>query len=372
MQKKSHISYKTIITIVLVGAFLFNPLFGQTVSPQLLCCFIFSDAESTWLTVGAVILGIVAIQKIFDAINPQLKPPENVVTSFICNYIKDENGYTVNDENSYFTRERCVGIKNEFRVGVDEKITFAGRISNSNELLSEIAVKIWTPSGIMLEKVSRRLGNLTGRSQCLHPTRNVVELYNKGGAGKWVAKWYISDRTETIDTFVINGPIIIPDSRPVSTPKWESPRILSCQNINKICLNASSDELYNCLMEELVNYGPWKVVTRTELDTVLREQDLQFGRRFDQATAVRIGRLLGADAIIEAHRNGDYKGILRILDVQEGTYLEFRNIVTSQYRSNNDKWLAYSMIPYLLEHQITEKDRNGDIYGLKWCVSTKK
>jgi hypothetical protein len=356
---------------MLVGTIFLNPLFGQTVSTQLLC-FLFTknDNSMDWFYVGAVILGIVAIQKIVEAIRPELKPPEPSVTSLICNYIKNENGYEDNNESSYFTRDRCVGIKNEFRVGVDQNITFAGRTNNaSNQYLSEFALKIWTPSGIMLEKVSRSLGNITGHSQCLHPSRNVEQLYNKGGEGKWVAKWYISDRTQSVDTFIIKGPIIPPPPPP---PKWNTPKILSYRNINKICLNASSDELYNYLMEELVHYGPWKVVTRTELDKVLKEQDLQFGSRFDQTTSVRIGKLLGADVIIEAHRNGDYKGILRILDVQEGTYLEFVNIKTSRYRSNNDEWLTYSMIPYLLEHQITEKDKNGDIYSLTKRASSKK
>ncbi len=52
------------------------------------------------------------------------------------------------------------------------------------------------------------------------------------------------------------------------------------------------------LVTELVENGTYVVLEREQLDRVLAEQDLQQSGRVDPATAVRVGKLLGAEAIV--------------------------------------------------------------------------
>ncbi len=52
------------------------------------------------------------------------------------------------------------------------------------------------------------------------------------------------------------------------------------------------------LVTELVENGTYVVVERDALDRVLAEQNLQQSGRVDPATAVRVGQVLGAEAIV--------------------------------------------------------------------------
>jgi curli biogenesis system outer membrane secretion channel CsgG len=52
------------------------------------------------------------------------------------------------------------------------------------------------------------------------------------------------------------------------------------------------------LVTELVENGTYVVLEREQLDRVLAEQDLQQSGRVDPATAVRVGQMLGAEAIV--------------------------------------------------------------------------
>ncbi|MCX7603681.1 MAG: CsgG/HfaB family protein, partial [Bryobacteraceae bacterium] len=52
------------------------------------------------------------------------------------------------------------------------------------------------------------------------------------------------------------------------------------------------------LVEELVKGGSYSVIERKALDKILAEQNFSNSDRADPATAARIGRLLGVDAII--------------------------------------------------------------------------
>ncbi len=56
--------------------------------------------------------------------------------------------------------------------------------------------------------------------------------------------------------------------------------------------------LSNLLVHELVSSGKVTLVERSAVDKILQEQNLSNSDRFDNATAARIGKLVGVDAIV--------------------------------------------------------------------------
>ncbi len=60
------------------------------------------------------------------------------------------------------------------------------------------------------------------------------------------------------------------------------------------------DALTEKMVTQLVNLRRFKVIERTALDKVLEEQELQLSGAVDEQTAVKVGRVAGADAIILA------------------------------------------------------------------------
>jgi TolB-like protein len=59
-----------------------------------------------------------------------------------------------------------------------------------------------------------------------------------------------------------------------------------------------ADALTDKMVSQLVNLRRFKVIERTALDKVLKEQELQVSGVVDDATAVKVGRVAGADAIV--------------------------------------------------------------------------
>jgi TolB-like protein len=65
-------------------------------------------------------------------------------------------------------------------------------------------------------------------------------------------------------------------------------------------LGQYGDALTEKMITQLVNLRRFKVIERAALDKVLAEQQLQISGAVDEATAVQVGRIAGADAIILA------------------------------------------------------------------------
>jgi TolB-like protein len=61
-----------------------------------------------------------------------------------------------------------------------------------------------------------------------------------------------------------------------------------------------ADALTEKMVSQLVNLRRFKVIERTALDKVLQEQQLQVSGVVDEQTAVKVGRVAGADAIVMA------------------------------------------------------------------------
>jgi curli biogenesis system outer membrane secretion channel CsgG len=76
------------------------------------------------------------------------------------------------------------------------------------------------------------------------------------------------------------------DYSSVSDPRWLS------------FFSGGSKGVSDILVNKLVQGGNYKVIERSKLDAVLKEQDLGASGRVDASTAAQIGRILGVDAVI--------------------------------------------------------------------------
>ena len=66
---------------------------------------------------------------------------------------------------------------------------------------------------------------------------------------------------------------------------------------------------FESLVDALVNQGRFKVVSRDQLENILRELKLSRSALVDQATAVRAGKLAAAEAIMVATVNESPKSV---------------------------------------------------------------
>ena len=88
----------------------------------------------------------------------------------------------------------------------------------------------------------------------------------------------------------------------------------------------ATDMMAELLIEDIVSvlfnrHGFRNIVERHRIDAIFREQNLQRSREFDPNTAVRIGRLVGAQYVVTGSftRHGDsYRLAVRMLDVETG------------------------------------------------------
>lgn len=79
------------------------------------------------------------------------------------------------------------------------------------------------------------------------------------------------------------------------------------------------DVLTDKMVSQLVNLRRFKVIERIALDKVLQEQELQLSGIVDEETAVKVGRVAGADAIVMAsavQRGSNNKVNVRVIDTE--------------------------------------------------------
>ena len=82
-------------------------------------------------------------------------------------------------------------------------------------------------------------------------------------------------------------------------------------------------------MDALVNQGRFKVVSRDQLENILRELKLSRSALVDQATAVRAGKLAAAEAIMVATVNESPKSVevyAQLINTETSTVLASRDI----------------------------------------------
>jgi tetratricopeptide (TPR) repeat protein len=86
---------------------------------------------------------------------------------------------------------------------------------------------------------------------------------------------------------------------------------------------------FEALVNELVNQGRFKVVSRDQLDNILRELKLSSTSLVDQATAVRVGKLTAAEAIVSVTVNEAAKTVeayVQLINTETTTVLASRDV----------------------------------------------
>lgn len=86
---------------------------------------------------------------------------------------------------------------------------------------------------------------------------------------------------------------------------------------------------FESLVDALVNQGRFKVVSRDQLENILRELKLSRSALVDQATAVRAGKLAAAEAIMVATVNESSKSVevyAQLINTETSTVLASRDI----------------------------------------------
>jgi len=86
---------------------------------------------------------------------------------------------------------------------------------------------------------------------------------------------------------------------------------------------------FESLVDALVNQGRFKVVSRDQLENILREMKLSRSALVDQATAVRAGKLAAAEAIMVATVNESPKSVevyAQLINTETSTVLASRDI----------------------------------------------
>jgi hypothetical protein len=95
-------------------------------------------------------------------------------------------------------------------------------------------------------------------------------------------------------------------------------------NNNQGVSPATADYITDQLTITFLNSGQYEMLERSRIDQILAEQNFQTSGNVDNATAVKAGQLLGANAIMVAHIEGSGESrriTLRALDVGTGRVL---------------------------------------------------
>ncbi len=117
-----------------------------------------------------------------------------------------------------------------------------------------------------------------------------------------------------------------------------------------------SKGLADMLITDLSKFYMLQVVERDRLESILQEQDLSNTSRFDAATAVRIGKILGAEALLTGsyfEMAGNLRIDARIFDVETSAILKSEGVT-----GTSDKFFE-------LEKELTSKILSGLSVELK-------
>jgi len=145
-----------------------------------------------------------------------------------------------------------------------------------------------------------------------------------------------------------------------ASTRWDQgrPRIYQLDYIRRVAvLGFGHDEFTDHITEILVNHSKWRVMDRATLNRIFREQNLQHSARFDKATAVRLGKLAGVNAVIFGqyqHR----RAVVKVIDVQTGEYLVYKNVDLSKW-GDDVSFKAYYCCKHLVPYAI--KIVNGQV-----------
>ncbi len=103
-------------------------------------------------------------------------------------------------------------------------------------------------------------------------------------------------------------------------------------NGEDIKLKGLAKGLTDMLITDLSKYYMLQVVERDKLEEIIKEQDLSNSKRFDQATAIKMGKLLGAKCIMVGsyfEMIGNFRIDARLIDVETGKIIRSEGVTGS-------------------------------------------
>lgn len=109
--------------------------------------------------------------------------------------------------------------------------------------------------------------------------------------------------------------------------KVTRPRVSQSPTIRSVAvLGFGNKDVDDGVLESLVNFSGWRIMDRATLGRIIAEQDLQHSGRFDDATAVRIGKLSGVQLVLLGEPKGSNGCTLKGIDVETGQYLVYKTV----------------------------------------------
>jgi TolB-like protein len=122
----------------------------------------------------------------------------------------------------------------------------------------------------------------------------------------------------------------LPDSRPVKDRDRRRVAILYFDNSGgRPEFDSLRKGLADMMITDLSKVHMLKIVERDKLEAILKEQNLQGTKQFDQATVVKIGKLLGAEIIMAGaffEMFGQLRIDARMIDVETGRVLKAEGV----------------------------------------------
>lgn len=125
-------------------------------------------------------------------------------------------------------------------------------------------------------------------------------------------------------------PKVLPDSKPVKEEERRRLAILYFDNAGgRPELDSLRKGMADMMISDLSKVPLLKLVEREKLEEILKEQNLQNTKQFDQSTVVQIGKLLGAEIIMTGaffEMFGQLRIDARMIDVETGRVLKAEGV----------------------------------------------
>jgi TolB-like protein len=140
---------------------------------------------------------------------------------------------------------------------------------------------------------------------------------------------------------------------------------------NKSGLAEITSTVQDKMITSLYSLKRFKIIERSQIDKVLSEQKLGMTGAIDPAKAVKVGKIIGVDAILMGSISSSGTGVgmdARLIDTETGTVITAKDAYSPQNNLQDVKSMAtdiaiqiYNDIP-LVEGYVIKVDPTGEVY----------
>jgi TolB-like protein len=140
---------------------------------------------------------------------------------------------------------------------------------------------------------------------------------------------------------------------------------------NKSGMAEITSTVQDKMITSLYSLKRFKIIERSQIDKVLSEQKLGMTGAIDPAKAVKVGKIIGVDAILMGSISSSGSGVgmdARLIDTETGTVITAKDAYSPQNNLQDVKSMAtdiaiqiYNDIP-LVEGYVIKVDPTGEVY----------